>query len=183
MERLQAETRRILDQRGAQQLRVLGDGLAGSSVGGTEDDLQALAQAAAEDGISLEAAAAYVRGRCDGVDEAWRTQRVDVVWTGPSGSVPVRATAAVLIDVIAAASHELVLMTYSAKPHEAIRQGLAAGVARGVRVDVVVETLRVLARPSRAPNRLRRFGECPGSSCGTGRREIDRRTPRRCTRR
>lgn len=142
MGRLPIETGRVLNQRGAAELRLIARGLAGHpGTGGGGDEQRALARAAAEDGISLEEAAAYVQGRCDGAAEAWRNQRVEVVWTGPGGVVPVRATAAVLIDVIAAAQRELVLMTYSATPHEAIRQGLAVAVTRGVSVDVVVETL------------------------------------------
>ncbi|WP_242677307.1 DISARM system phospholipase D-like protein DrmC [Streptomonospora litoralis] len=44
--------------------------------------------------------------------------------------------------MIAEASQELVLMTYSARPHARIREALAGAAARGVRVDVVVETLQ-----------------------------------------
>jgi phosphatidylserine/phosphatidylglycerophosphate/cardiolipin synthase-like enzyme len=65
-----------------------------------------------------------------------------VVWTGPSSaSVPVRSMAAVLEDVINEARSELVIMTYSARRYEPLRAALAAAIARGVAVDVVVETL------------------------------------------
>ena len=65
------------------------------------------------------------------------------VGSGPAGNaVPVRATAQVLLDLIAEATRELRLMTYSARPHEGVRSALAAAVARGVAVTVVVETLR-----------------------------------------
>jgi phosphatidylserine/phosphatidylglycerophosphate/cardiolipin synthase-like enzyme len=67
---------------------------------------------------------------------------VHVVWTGPSSpSVPVRSMAAVLEDVISEARSELVIMTYSARRYEPVRTALAAAIARGVAVDVVVETL------------------------------------------
>jgi hypothetical protein len=43
-------------------------------------------------------------------------QRVEPVWTGPiSHAVPVRSTAQVLVDVVAAAHSELLLITYSVK--------------------------------------------------------------------
>ena len=53
-----------------------------------------------------------------------------------------RATAAVLTDLINEARHELVLMTYSAKPHQPLTDALTAAVDRGVAVSVVVETLQ-----------------------------------------
>lgn len=142
MKQLPIVFRRIVDQRGVQRSRALAIGLTDQTRQETDEDQRALEEAATADGVSLELAAAYVLGRCDGAADSWRTQRVDVVWTGPSAaSAPVRSTAAVLIDVIAMAQQELVLMTYSAKPHEAIRNGLESAVARGVSVDVVVETL------------------------------------------
>jgi phosphatidylserine/phosphatidylglycerophosphate/cardiolipin synthase-like enzyme len=67
---------------------------------------------------------------------------VQLVWTGPpSVTVPVRSMAAVLEDLISEATAELVIMTYSARRYERVREALSAAVERGVRVDVVVETL------------------------------------------
>lgn len=69
-------------------------------------------------------------------------QEVQLVWTGPSSAaVPVRSMAAVLEDLITEATSELVIMTYSARPYKPVRVALAAALQRGVRVDVVVETL------------------------------------------
>lgn len=100
------------------------------------------ASAAGADGMEMRAAARYLLGRCDGRDDSWRIQRVDLVWTGPlTASVPARATAVVLVDVIAAAKDELVLMTYSAKHHQQTASALHLAIDRVVRVDVVVETL------------------------------------------
>src|SRR5947199_127872 len=59
-----------------------------------------------------------------------------------SHHVPVRATAAVLADVVREARHELLLMTYSAKPRQPLRDALGAAISRGVAVSVVVETLQ-----------------------------------------
>jgi phosphatidylserine/phosphatidylglycerophosphate/cardiolipin synthase-like enzyme len=70
------------------------------------------------------------------------TEEVQLVWTGPSSAtVPVRSMAAVLEDLIAEAQSELVIMTYSARRYEPVRAALAVALARGVRVDIVVETL------------------------------------------
>jgi len=68
---------------------------------------------------------------------------VETVWSGPgSHHVPVRATAAVLGDVVREARHELLLMTYSARPHQPLSDALGAAISRGVAVTVVVETLQ-----------------------------------------
>ena len=68
---------------------------------------------------------------------------METVWSGPgSHHVPVRATAAVLGDVVREARHELLLMTYSARPHQPLSDALGAAISRGVAVTVVVETLQ-----------------------------------------
>ncbi|RAY12763.1 hypothetical protein DPM19_23735 [Actinomadura craniellae] len=69
--------------------------------------------------------------------------RIETVWSGPtSHAVPVRATARVLTEIVGRAARELLLMTYSAKPHPPLQEALAAAVARKVTVRVVVETLQ-----------------------------------------
>jgi hypothetical protein len=50
--------------------------------------------------------------------------------------------AVVLADVVREARHELLLMTYSAKPYQPLRDAPGAAASRGVAVSVVVETLR-----------------------------------------
>ena len=92
---------------------------------------------------SWDAAGAYLEGLAAGYAEGTARQRVQVVWSGPSTAhVPVRATSQVVQDVIGRARHELLLMTYSAKPYEPLLTVLTAAVARGVRVTVVIETLQ-----------------------------------------
>lgn len=87
------------------------------------------------------ASAAYLRGLAAGWDHSGAT-RVEVVWSGPhSHGVPVRSTAQVLVDVVADAAHELILLTYSAKPYRPLLDALALAVGRGVQVRIVVETL------------------------------------------
>lgn len=94
------------------------------------------------DAVPAIEAAAFLRGLAAGHAAATGEVSVETVWTGPSShSVPVRSTAQALLDVIAEARTELVLMTYSAKRRPDIRQALADAVARGVSVSVVVETL------------------------------------------
>jgi phosphatidylserine/phosphatidylglycerophosphate/cardiolipin synthase-like enzyme len=69
--------------------------------------------------------------------------RVEAVWSGPnSHAVPVRATLQVLVDLVSGAQAELLLMTYSAKPHSPLIEALTAARERGMRVSVVVETLQ-----------------------------------------
>ncbi|MER5620242.1 DISARM system phospholipase D-like protein DrmC [Streptosporangium sp. NPDC002544] len=95
------------------------------------------------EGIPDGEAAAYLRGVADGYARHAAAHRVEAVWSGPgTHSVPVRATAQVLVDVVGEASHELFLMTYSAKPYQPLLDALAEAVRRGVSVMAVVETLR-----------------------------------------
>lgn len=105
--------------------------------------VQALLDARNEAGIGIEPATWYLRGIADGYAHQEARCQADAVWSGPTThAVPVQATAAVLTKVIEAAQHELVLMTYSAKPYQPVREALTAAVARGVAVTVVVETLQ-----------------------------------------
>lgn len=93
-------------------------------------------------GVSAVEAAAYLRGLVAGHAQRSAAVRIESVWSGPSTHpVPVRATAQVLVDLVAEAHSELLLMTYSAKPYHPLLAALAAAVARGVAVSVVVETL------------------------------------------
>lgn len=85
---------------------------------------------------------AYLRGVADGFDHRLAQVQVETVWSGPSTqAVPVRASAQVLGDVIAQARNELLLMTYSARPHPPVTAALRDAAARGVQIDAVVETI------------------------------------------
>lgn len=85
---------------------------------------------------------AYLRGLARGYAQHAALSSVEPVWSGPSShSVPVRSTAQVLLDVVAGARSELLLMTYSATPHAGLRAALIEAVGRDVAVSVVVETL------------------------------------------
>jgi phosphatidylserine/phosphatidylglycerophosphate/cardiolipin synthase-like enzyme len=93
--------------------------------------------------VDRSAGLAYLTGVAAGYSQRAAEVSVETVWSGPgSHHVPVRATAAVLADVVREARGELLLMTYSAKPHLPLSEALAAAVNRGVAVNVVVETLQ-----------------------------------------
>lgn len=93
------------------------------------------------DALPRGLAPGYLRGFAAGL--AHHEVQVETVWSGPiAHEVPVRATAQVLVNLVDRASKELLLMTYSAKPYEPLRDALAAAVRRKVRVAVVVETLQ-----------------------------------------
>ena len=86
---------------------------------------------------------AYLTGLATGYAQRAAEVSVETVWSGPgSHHVPVRATAAVLADIVSEAHHELILMTYSARPHRPLSDALFSAVSRGAAVTVVVETLQ-----------------------------------------
>src|SRR5215831_15677120 len=89
------------------------------------------------------AALAYLTGLAAGYAQRTGEVSIETVWSGPaSHHVPVRATAAVLADLVSEARHELLMMTYSARPHLPLTYALQAAVGRGVTVSVVIETLQ-----------------------------------------
>ncbi|WP_036321050.1 DISARM system phospholipase D-like protein DrmC [Microbispora sp. ATCC PTA-5024] len=94
-------------------------------------------------GMPDEEVAVYLRGVAAGYERHRATTTVESVWTGPAThAVPVRSTAQVLVDLVAEASYELILMTYSAAPYEPLLKALSEAVGRSVTVMVVVETLQ-----------------------------------------
>ena len=137
---------------GASALRNLADRIAAgwpdrailSTTGDRLGDATAAVLAArVTTGVPDAEAAAYLRGLAAGYQQSADAVTVETVWSGPgSHAVPVRATAQALLELIAEAAHELVLMTYSAKPHDEIRAALTTATSRGVLISVVIETLR-----------------------------------------
>jgi phosphatidylserine/phosphatidylglycerophosphate/cardiolipin synthase-like enzyme len=96
-----------------------------------------------DDGVSDVELVAYLRGVAAGYRQRTDALQVQMVWTGPSSHrVPLRATAQVLIDLVAGAHSQLLLMTYSAAPYPPLITGLGAAIERDVSVDIVVETLQ-----------------------------------------
>ena len=93
-------------------------------------------------GTDRAVAATYLRALAEGYALGRSSQRVEVVWSGPTSSaVPVRATASVLTDLVTEARRDLILMTYSARPYRPLTDALGGAVGRGVAAVVVVETL------------------------------------------
>lgn len=95
------------------------------------------------DGLVPSEAAAYLQGFASGHALRAKEQEVSLVWSGPSTHrVPVRTTSRVLLQLVEAAQRELLLMTYSATRYMPLTHALEAAAGRGVRIDVVVETLQ-----------------------------------------
>ena len=138
---------------GPARLHVLANGIeAGHSdtalrtalpVSGYADVVEVIRSCQAAEGLPDVVAVAYLRGVADGFARSAASERVESVWSGPSSHVvPVRSTAQALVELIDGARSELLLMTYSARPHPPVLDALDAARARGVRVSVVVETLQ-----------------------------------------
>jgi phosphatidylserine/phosphatidylglycerophosphate/cardiolipin synthase-like enzyme len=93
--------------------------------------------------VDRTAGLAYLTGLAAGYEQRAAEVTVEIVWSGPASfHVPVRATAAVLADVVGEARRELLLMTYSARHYQPLTDALRAAVTKGVAVTVVVETLQ-----------------------------------------
>lgn len=105
------------------------------------EPLRRLLAEAGTEAVSGAEVAAYLRGFVAGRSKGKGEAEVRTVWSGPrTANVPVRATAQVLIDLIRGASDELLAMTYSARAYAKLTGALRDAVARGVRIDMVVET-------------------------------------------
>jgi phosphatidylserine/phosphatidylglycerophosphate/cardiolipin synthase-like enzyme len=106
------------------------------------DTVAAFLDAAAADRVPGGEAAAYLRGYTAGWSRHRQESEVRGVWSGPATpGTPVRSTAQVMSEVIRAAEHRLIAMTYSARSYPPLTNALADAVTRGVEVDIVVETL------------------------------------------
>ncbi|WP_327040877.1 DISARM system phospholipase D-like protein DrmC [Micromonospora ureilytica] len=148
----EAAAEAAVNRLGPGHLRVLADRLGDGSpeqsvrhavpVPGFAEAAGAVLAAQRASGLPGAEAAAYLRGLAAGHAQRSAAVRIESVWSGPSTHpVPVRATAQVLVDLVAEAHAELLLMTYSAKPYPPLLAALAAAVGRGVAVTVLVETL------------------------------------------
>lgn len=102
-----------------------------------------LLEAMGADAIAPSEAAAYLQGFANGHALRAKEEEISLVWSGPSTHrVPVRTTSRVLLQLVEAAQRELLLMTYSATRYMPLTYALEAAADRGVRIDVVVETLQ-----------------------------------------
>jgi phosphatidylserine/phosphatidylglycerophosphate/cardiolipin synthase-like enzyme len=138
--------------------------LATVPVPGFTEALARTLQAARDRGWDNDALATYLTGVADGYDHHLAQVQVETVWSGPATqAVPVRANASVLTDLISRARSELLLMTYSARPHPPITAALRDAAARGVRVDIVVETLAGAAGALSGNEPATAFLDVPGA--------------------
>ncbi|MFL9683474.1 DISARM system phospholipase D-like protein DrmC [Streptomyces sp. KL110A] len=109
---------------------------------GVSEAVARLYDAMESEAVPAPEAAAYVRGYVAARRQTRDAVQVRTVWSGPSTpGVPVRATAQVLVEVINEAQHELLAMTYAARPYPALTKALTEAAGRGVQIHVVVETL------------------------------------------
>lgn len=89
------------------------------------------------DGIALS-----VRSAAEAVQDVRGEQHVSVVWTGPASyEVPVRATSALLAEVIEEARKSLIVVSFAAYKVAAIVDALRTAADRGVDVRLVLESV------------------------------------------
>lgn len=85
-----------------------------------------------------------LRGRLDALEEQ---ATLTPVWTGPeSAAAHGRLTIAVVADLFAEATTEILLVSYATVPSDRIRQALAAAAEKGVAITLLLE------RPQDNPN-------------------------------
>lgn len=91
-------------------------------------------------GVPGIAVGAAVAAAAHAHDDARRTAHVELVVSGPTSSViHARRTEQVLLQLIGESQREILLVTYALQMHEALRDALAAALARGVQVTVLAE--------------------------------------------
>jgi cardiolipin synthase len=79
-------------------------------------------------------------GTTRAVERARQHQSLSVVWTGPeSGITTGRLTAATVIDLIAEAEREVLLISYATRAEATISAALSAASARGVEITLLIE--------------------------------------------
>jgi phosphatidylserine/phosphatidylglycerophosphate/cardiolipin synthase-like enzyme len=134
---------------GPDGLRRLADGMASgqpryalAAASGGGEATRRLLDAAEATALPAAVAAAHLCGLAAGYEHRAAIVRAELVWTGPTAfDVPVRSTSQVLTELVDGARYELILATYSARPHPPLLEALAAAASRGVSVWIVVETL------------------------------------------
>lgn len=83
-----------------------------------------------------------VRAAAEAVGDVRGEAQLSVVWTGPASyEVPVRATAAVLAEVIEGATQTLVVVSFAAYKVASLAEALRVAADRGVDVRLVLESV------------------------------------------
>jgi cardiolipin synthase A/B len=84
--------------------------------------------------------AGLLAGAARATERARQHQSLSVVWTGPeSGITTSRLTAATIIDLIAEAEREILLISYATRTEPAISAALSAAAGRGVEITLLIE--------------------------------------------
>lgn len=100
------------------------------------------AWAAADPPLPGGGVALAVRAAADAVGDVRGEAQLSVVWTGPASyEVPVRATSAVLAEVIDGATKTLVVVSFAAYKVAPVVDALRAAAKRGVDVRLVLESV------------------------------------------
>jgi phosphatidylserine/phosphatidylglycerophosphate/cardiolipin synthase-like enzyme len=84
--------------------------------------------------------AGLLTGATRAIERARQHQSLGVVWTGPESGINTgRLTAATVIDLIAEARREILLISYATRTEPAISAALSAAAGRGVEITLLVE--------------------------------------------
>lgn len=76
-----------------------------------------------------------------GQKELRENQCIELVWTGPdAGEMPLRRTEQAILQVIDSAARRLTVVSYAVYNIQHVRDALVRAAARGVAIDVVLET-------------------------------------------
>ena len=120
---------------GADAVRALRGQVSGPAVRDACD--RVLTQLASGDPVF---AAGALAGAAAAVRRARRHQSIDVVWTGPeSGVATSRLTAATVIDLVAEARREILLVSYATQTEPTLSAALADAADRGVEITLLTE--------------------------------------------
>jgi phosphatidylserine/phosphatidylglycerophosphate/cardiolipin synthase-like enzyme len=91
---------------------------------------------ASAEGVALALLAADAAVRSGGEDR----EETELIWTGPDvGAVPMRRTDQALLEVIRAARHTLLIVSFAVYRIPAVREAVREALLRGVEVRICVE--------------------------------------------
>jgi phosphatidylserine/phosphatidylglycerophosphate/cardiolipin synthase-like enzyme len=76
-------------------------------------------------------------------DEAHRSkQKLEMVWSGPSGSSTFRRTDQALLELIQAANHSIIVVAFAAYKVPHIAEALVGAANRGVKILLILESIK-----------------------------------------
>jgi cardiolipin synthase A/B len=115
------------------------------SLGGILDGLSSsvtgpLERAWKASGLSGLTVASALRAAMHTAQQAHNAEQVELVWTGPTATVPVRHTEQVLLEVIRAAKQRLFIVSFVAYEVESVVHALNSATRAGVTVSFLLES-------------------------------------------